>query len=119
MNNDRRRYSILPIRALPLVKLGHDWRVLAALCSHTSPQGVCYPNQQTLAEMVNSQQPHVSESIKRLHAMGLVRMLMPVGKKRPRAFQRGNRYQILYEPDAPMPNPHEIELPWGARTKRW
>lgn len=116
---DHRRYSVIPFRALPLVKHGHDWRVLAALCSHTSPHGVCYPGQVTLATMIGSHQPHVSASIKRLHSMGLVRMLQPVGKRHPRGFQRGNRYQVLYELNAPLPNAHEMEIAWGSRVNRW
>jgi hypothetical protein len=119
MNVDRRRYSIIPIRALPIVKRAYDWRVLAALCTHTSPRGVCYPNQSTLSELVEIPQPHVSAAIKRLHEMGLVRMLRPVGKKHPRGFQRGNRYQVLYEPNAPLPGPLEMEIPWGSRVNRW
>ena len=30
-----------------------------------------------------------------------------------------NRYQILYEENAPLPSKHEIELEFGARTGRW
>ena len=119
MNNDRRRYSVIPIRAVGLVKRGEHWRVLAALCSYTSPSGVAYPNQTTLGEMCQMGQPHVSRAIRELHRLGLVRLLRPKGKKHKRAFMRGNRYQVLYDPNAPLPSPLETEIAWNSRTNRW
>ena len=49
--NDLRRFSVLPIRAVSLVKKGRTLRVLAALCAHTSPTGICYPAQERIKEM--------------------------------------------------------------------
>jgi hypothetical protein len=37
MNNDARRYSVLPIRAVGMVRRQYDWRVLAVICSYASP----------------------------------------------------------------------------------
>jgi hypothetical protein len=116
---DGRRYSIIPIRASGLVKKGRTWRVLAALCSHSSRQGVCYPNQQTLSAMTGINQAHVSRAIRELYELGLLRYLLPIGKKPRGAFQRGNRYQILYEVNAPLPSEMEIEIAPGSRTGRW
>ena len=116
---DARRYSIIPIRAVGMITRGRTWRVLAALCTHCSPRGVCYPNQSTLSDMTGIDQANISRAIRELYDLGLLRYLVPVGRKHPKAFMRGNRYQILYEPHAPLPDPREIELPPGARTNRW
>ena len=109
MKKDGRRFSVIPIRAVGLVKRQHDWRTLAALCSYTSPLGVAYPNQQTLARDAGLEQSHISKALRRLHALGLIRFLVPKGKKRPGAFRRGLRYQVLYEANAPLPSAKEIE----------
>ena len=116
---DQRKYSVIPIRACGLVKQGLHWRVLAALCAHASPSGVAYPNQSTLAEMVGTSKAPVSRAIKELHRLGLVRLLQPKGKKLRGAFMRGNRYQVLYTPNAPLPSMKETEIAWGSRTQRW
>lgn len=110
MNKDRRRFSVLPIRAIGMIRRSHDWRTLAALCSYASPLGIAYPNQSTLARDAGLQQPHVSRALRRLHALGLIRFLVPKGRKRPGAFRRGLRYQVLYDgPNAPLPSAKEIE----------
>lgn len=117
--SDRRRFSVLPIRAISLVKKGRTLRVLAALCAHTSPAGICYPAQERITEMTGVHQADISRAIFELWSLGLVRYLEPKGQKHPNAYQRGNRYQVLYRPNAPLPSPHEREIPPGCRTKRW
>ncbi len=120
MRIDRRHYSIIPIRAVPIIKRGTTWRVLAALGHYASVHGICYPAQQTLGDLAGSMgQPDVSRAVKELHEAGLLRMLLPAGRKPRGAFQRGNRYQILYTEDQPLPSEKEIEIGWGARTRRW
>lgn len=116
---DSRRYSVLPIRAVSLIKKGRTFRVLAALCAHTSPAGICYPGQQRITEMTGIDQADISRAIYELWSLGLVRYLEPRGQKHPNAYQRGNRYQVLYRPNAQLPSPHEREIPPGCRTKRW
>ena len=116
---DNRKYSIIPIRSVGLIKKGRTWRVLSALGAHCSPLGVCYPNQSTLSKMCEIDQANISRAIRELYELGLLRYLMPIGKKHPNAFVRGNRYQILFDPHAPLPSPKEIEIPPGARTNRW
>ena len=63
--SDGRHYSIVPIRAIGLVKRGMTWRTLAALCAHTSKSGVCYPNQTTLGDMAGMDRAHYRLLIKR------------------------------------------------------
>ncbi len=115
--SDMRRFSIIPIRAVPMIKRAADWRVFAALCTYTSPLGIAYPNQQTLAEDCGMGQPDISKALRRLYHMGLVRYLVPKGRRRPGAFRRGCRYQVLYEPNAPLPSAKEVEAaPLRGRT---
>ena len=117
---DRRDYSVIPVRACGLVKRGRSWRVLAALGNFASGWGIAYPSQETLGALAGGMdQADVSRAIKDLHSLGLLRMLVPAGRKPPGAIQRGNRYQLLYTPDAPLPSSKELEIPWGARTRRW
>ena len=117
---DRRRYSKSPIRSCDIVKRGNDWRVLAAICATASPLGICYASQKYLAELAGGIDPaSVSRAIKTLHESKLIRLLLPKGRPYPGRFQRGNRYQVLYQENVPLPSKNEIELQWGARTKRW
>lgn len=119
MMHDNRRYSIVPIRATSLIKKGRTWRVLASLCSYTSPSGICFPNQRTIEEMCNVEQAHVSRAIKELYEVGLLRYLLPIGKPHKGSIQRGNRYQILYDEYTPSDIHSEIVIAPGSRTGRW
>jgi DNA-binding transcriptional ArsR family regulator len=120
MTLDRRALSIIPVRAIGMVRKASSWRVLAALGHHASATGLCYPSQATLGELAGGMdQAAVSRAVKDLYDLGLVRMLLPVGPKLRGSFQKQNRYQVLWTPHAPMPNEREIEIAWGARTNRW
>ena len=55
-------------------------------------------------------QGDVSRALKDLHQLGLVRVLLAKGRERKGNFQRGNRYQVLYIPDAPLPSDKEIDI---------
>ena len=117
---DRRLYSKIPIRSCDIVKRGNDWRVLAAICATASPLGICYASQKYLAELAAGiDSASVSRAIKNLHESKLIRLLLPKGRPYPGRFQRGNRDRVLYQENAPLPSKNEIELQWGARTKRW
>lgn len=115
----QRRYSLIPRRAGKLVRRAKTWRVLHALCLHTSKYGVAYPNQRTLSEIIDMGQPDVSKAIRELHDLGLLRYLLPKGRKHPNAYAKGNRYQILYEEDAPLPSEKEQEVGPGHRPGRF
>jgi hypothetical protein len=117
---DRRLYSKIPIRSCDIVRRGNDWRVLAAICATASPLGICYASQKYLGELAGGLDPaSVSRAVKYLHKSKLIRLLLPKGRPYPGRFQRGNRYQVLYQENAPLPSMNEIELQWGTRTKRW
>lgn len=122
MNEDRRRYSIVPFWTLPLVKTGRDWRVLAAIGAHASPLGILYASQDTLGDLIGMDQAHVSRAVKSLYEMEVIRLLQPKGKKHPKAWQRSNRMQLCYDGPRslqPMPSAKEIELSYGHRLARW
>ena len=117
---DRRLYSKTPIRACQFDLKKNDLRVLHALGACASPRGICYASQKHLGELAGGiDQADVSRAVKRLHHFQLIRLLLPKGKPFKGRYQRGNRYQILYEENAPLPSKHEIELEFGARTGRW
>ena len=117
---DRRLYSKIPIRSCDIVRRGNDFRVLAAICATASPLGICYASQKYLGELAGGLDPaSVSRAVKYLHKSKLIRLLLPKGRPYPGRFQRGNRYQVLYQENAPLPSMNEIELQWGTRTKRW
>ena len=117
---DARSYCKLPIRATWMVKRQNDWRVLTSICATSSWLGICYASQQYIAELAGiTHQPVVSNSLKNLHEMKLIRLLLPKGKAYPGRFQRSNRMQVLFEENAPLPSNKEMMLEWGSRTRRW
>ena len=117
---DDRSFCKLPIRATWMVKRQNDWRVLASICATSSWLGICYASQQYIAELAGiAHQPVVSNSLKNLHEMKLIRLLLPKGKAYPGRFQRSNRMQVLFEENAPLPSNKEMMLEWGSRTRRW
>ena len=117
---DRRLYSMVPIRACQYGLNKNDLRVLHALGACASPRGICYASQKHLGEFAGGMdQADVFRAVKRIHQFGLIRLLLPKGKPFKGRYQRGNRYQILYEENAPLPSKYEIELEFGARTRRW
>ena len=99
------KYSIVPARAVsdPRLPFG-AFRTLATLCCYTSSLGICYPNQITLGDVRGVTQSCVAKHMKKLRELGYVVDLVPVGKKYPRAFKRGNRYFIpTFKDDVPPP----------------
>ena len=99
------RYSIIPSRAVgdPRLPFG-SFRTLAALCCYTSSRGICYPNQITVCDVRGVTQSCVTKHMRKLRELGYVVDLVPVGKKYPRAFKRGNRYFVpTREGDVPPP----------------
>jgi len=102
-------FSLLPSRAISDKRLSrNDLRVLGALCCYTSPKGICYPNQETLYKNIGVARPNISRAIRRLTNFGYIRHLVPKGKKMPRAFRRGNRYQILVRGNEGLPSEKEF-----------
>ena len=99
------RYSLVPSYTVSMTGLPHGaFRTLAAMCCFTSANGICFPNQETLAAIRGVSQPSINKQLQELRARGIVIDLVPVGKKKPHAFQRGCRYFIPNRPeDAPPP----------------
>ena len=103
-------FSLMPSRAISDKRLSrNDLRILGALCCYTSPKGICYPNQETLYKNTGVARPNISRAIGRLTKFGYIRHLAPKGKKRLKAFKRGNRYQILIRGDESLPSNKETE----------
>ena len=94
-SKDLRLYIHLPIRAYKDKRL-QQYRqalfVLAALCSHTNPMGICFPNQSSLAKDLNVSRQAVTRYIKRLMEWGYVRYARKQFKG-----QKGNSYFIVYD----------------------
>ena len=99
------RYSVIPSYTVSMTGLPHGaFRTLAAMCCFTSANGICYPNQETLAAIRGVSQPTINNQLQKLRARGIVVDLVPVGEKKPYAFQRGCRYYVPNRPgDAPPP----------------
>ena len=80
------------------------FRTLATMYCFTSTNGICFSNQETLAAIRGVAQPTINNQLQKLRALRTVIDLVPVGKKKPDAFQRGCRYFIPTRPgDAPPP----------------
>jgi DNA-binding transcriptional ArsR family regulator len=104
-------YSIIPARAVADKRIrGNVLRVFCCLCCYTSPLGIAYPNQATMARRLGIHPTAISKAIRRLREAGYIRLLVPAGKRRPGAFKRGNRYQVLIRGKDPLPSDKETEL---------
>jgi biotin operon repressor len=104
-------FSLLPSRAISDKRLSrNDLRVLGALCCYTSPKGICYPNQETLAKNTGILRSGVTRAVSRLKKCGYIRFLVPKGRKRKGSIRRGNRYQILIRGDEGLPSEKELEI---------
>ena len=89
------KYALVPSRAVSDARLPFGaFRTLAALCCYTSVNGLCYPNQITVGDVRGVTQSCVAKHMKKLRELGYVIDLVPVGKKYPRAYKRGNRYFV-------------------------
>ena len=99
------RYSIVPSRAVGDRRITFGaFRTLAAMCCFTSVNGLCYPNQVTIASVRGVTQPVIAKHLRQLRKYGYVIDLWPIGKKKPNSYQRGNRYFIpIHEGDSPPP----------------
>ena len=101
----RMRYSLVPSRAVGDSRLTFGaFRTLASLCLFTSINGICFPNQITLATIRGVTRPVITKHLNQLRDYGYVIDLEPIGRKYPRSFKRGNRYFVpTLERDRPPP----------------
>ena len=89
------KYAIIPSRACNDRDLTFGaFRTLACMCLYTSSNGICFPNQQTLADLRGVSRQVITKHIRQLRILNYIIDLEPKGKKYPRAFKRGNRYFI-------------------------
>ena len=107
----KRQWSILPVRALLDEKLlTSELRVLLSLCVFTNSHGVCWPGVKTIGAMLKMDPGTVSRNVRKLIKKGYVRKLDPKDYQLEYAkFGKINRYQVLYEPDAPVPTWEEVQ----------
>ena len=113
------KFSIIPSRAVSVPRLPHSaFRTLASLCVYTSAQGVCFPNQWTLAGLRNCTQSNIAKQMKILRRLKYVIDVESVGKKYPRAFQRGNRMFIPVREDDHIPPKEALKEDILAETRR-
>ena len=107
----KRQWSVIPVRALLDRDLAAvQFRTLAALCIYTNSHGVCWPGIETLSKIVGSDKAVISRTITRLVKLGYVRRLRPQDYQMEHAkFGKINRYQVLYQPDVPLPTWEEVK----------
>ena len=90
-------FCVIPQRAVADIrfkKYPRTFMVLCALGNYTSRQGVCWPNQITIAKVLGiKSQSTVSKHIKKLIDMGYIRY----AKKHPGL--KGNKYFMVFDPD--------------------
>ena len=88
-------FCVLPQRAVidkRFKQYPRTFMILAALGNYTSRQGVCWPNQITIAKNLHITQSTVSRHIKKLIEWGYIRY----AKKHPNL--RGNKYFMVFDP---------------------
>jgi hypothetical protein len=90
-------FCVIPQRAVADVRFKtypRTFMVLCALGNYTSRQGVCWPNQVTIAKVLGiKSQSTVSKHIKKLIDMGYIKY----AKKHPGL--KGNKYFMVFDPD--------------------
>jgi DNA-binding Lrp family transcriptional regulator len=107
------RYSILPARAVSDPRLTHRPHLLlllASICLHTSPLGICYPSQRRLAKLCRRSPSWVSRYIRELEGFGYLKRLVSQSKRKRHAHRR----IVIYEEGAPLPPLEQPEpMPWA------
>ena len=90
-------FCVIPQRAVADIRFKtypRTFMVLCALGNYTSRQGVCWPNQITLAKVLGiKSQSTVSKHIRKLIEMGYIKY----AKKHPGL--KGNKYFMVFDPD--------------------
>ena len=113
------RYSIIPSRATSDPELSNGcYRTLGALCCFTSSLGVAYPNQWTLAKVRHCTQSNINQQLKQLRRLGYIHDLIPKGRKRRGAYQRGCRYFVPVLAHDPVPSWEQIKTDFVAESRR-
>ena len=94
-----------------------DLRVLGALCAFVNRAGVCWPAMNTIADLAGlKQRQSVHNSLKRLKTGKYVRQLKPKDFQETASGWKGNRYQVLWDGDEPLPTYEDLHI---ARYLQW
>jgi len=109
---DKNPWSVVPLRAFADDKLREtDLRVLGAICTFVNRAGVCWPAMMTIAELAGlKQRQSVHNSLKRLKAGKYVRQLQPKDFQETASGWKGNRYQVLWDGDEPLPTYEDLHV---------
>ena len=113
------RYALVPSRSVGDQELTNgSFRTLASLCLFTSQMGICYPNQQTLADIRGCTQSNIAKQMKLLRELNYVVDLIPQGRKRRDSYKRGNRYYIPTLATDPVPSWEMVRTDYLAETRK-
>ena len=92
---DRRRFSIVPIRAANDRRLTAGiWRTLLALCAYSSKGGIVWVSQKRIGQDIGISQPAVHRQIARLKAWGYLERISHSKKG-----VKAETIRILYAPE--------------------
>ena len=80
--------------------------------------GICYPNQQTLADIRGCTQSILAKQMKKLRELGYVIDLIPGGRKRRGSYKRGKRYYIPTLASDVVPSWKEVRSDYLAETRK-
>jgi len=113
------RYALVPSRSVGDQELTNgSFRTLASLCLFTSQMGICYPNQQTLADIRGCTQSNIAKQMKQLRELGYVIDLIPQGRKRRGSYKRGNRYYVPTLATDPVPSWEEVRSDYLSEVRK-
>jgi len=92
---DRRRFSIVPIRAANDRRLtAGTWRTLLAICAYSSKGGIVWVSQKRIGQDIGISQPAVHRQIARLKAWGYLQRI-----SHSRKGIKAETIRILYAPE--------------------
>lgn len=109
------KYSVVPPRAAQKQLSPADYKVLIVLGAMTNKYGVCWPKHTTIAERCGIEVNTSKKSLMRLVRLKLVRRLK---SKHRFQLKTPGRYQILIDPDQPLPSEEEMHEPVGFQRKK-
>ena len=94
-------HMVLPSRAygdLRFNRFPMTFRVLALCCAHANSfTGVFFPNQQYLAQVLQSSQQAVSQHMRKLVAYGYIEKIIKEDSRRPYG-KRGAKWRVIFDP---------------------
>ena len=113
------RFSIIPSRAVADKQLSNGaFRTLGALCCFTSSMGIAYPNQTTLANVRHCTQSNINQQLQQLRKLGYIYDLVPKGRKRRGAYQRGCRYFVPTLITDSVPSKEQLKTDYVADVRK-